>query len=348
MTAQLNGYKKALATGKLGFWEWNPVNNGTFWSDETFRLFGYEPGEFDITYDNVLSTLHHEDRLPVMELLRENMKTLDHFEYEYRGLHKQGHIINIWVRLEVLRDKYGAPTGVAGISQDITERKKLEEKIQQINSSLESQVAERTRELHTKVMENELLLKEMHHRVKNNLQVISSILRLQKDYLHDDFAIASLEECISRIKSMALIHESLYSRDNLASIDLKNYFLQLVESHFSESSEIRKQLELPDMQLEIGKMLPLGMIINELISNSVKHGFLNEPKPEIRLRIHTGAGQLHIYYGDNGSGFNLEEACKKPSFGIDLIRTLINDLDSELDVKSDHRGLHVAFSITIS
>jgi len=80
----------------------------------------------------------------------------------------------------------------------------------------------------------------MHHRVKNNLQVISSILRLQKDFLNDEMAVNSLEECISRIKSMALIHESLYSRDNLSSIDLKLYFEQLMEYHFSGSSTIKE------------------------------------------------------------------------------------------------------------
>jgi PAS domain S-box-containing protein len=340
-------YKKALTIGKIGFWEWDAVTNVTYWGDEKFKIFGYEPQEFEVTFEKAFSTMHPDDVPTVMALLQKKMPTHQQFDYEYRGIHKQGHIINVWVRVEVIRDSEGKPIGLSGISQDITERKKLEEEIKLINSSLENQVAQRTADLKSKVKENELLLKEMHHRVKNNLQIISSILRLQKDYLNDDLAITSLEECISRIKSMSLIHESLYARENLSFIDLKLYFEQLVEYHLHGDSKIKENLNLTDIKLEIGKMLPLGMIINELILNSVKHAFINEDKPEIGLSIDKTNNILNIKYTDNGIGIDVFETKSKPSFGLDLIKTLLNDLDSEIHFETSKEGFRVNFSVSI-
>lgn len=347
MNGPVSEYKKALTIGKIGFWEWNAITNVTYWADETFKIFGYEPQEFEVTFEKAFSTMFPDDIPYVMALLQEKMPSHSEFNYEYRGIHKQDHLINIWVQVEVVRDREGKAIGLTGISQDITDRKKLEEEIKSINSSLENQVAQRTKDLKNKVKENELLLKEMHHRVKNNLQVISSILRLQKDYLNDTFAITSLEECISRIKSMSLIHESLYARDNLSSIDLKLYFEQLMEYHLDDDSEIKKTLDLADIKLEIGKMLPLGMIINELISNSVKHAFINEGNPEIGLTINNNNNILKIKYIDNGIGFANYEKKQKPSFGLNLIETLLSDLDSEFNFETSKTGFELNFSVAI-
>lgn len=347
MPESLNKYKKALTIGKLGFWEWSALSNKTHWGDEKFKIFGYEPQEFEVTFEKAFSTVHPEDIPVITALLQEKMPTHKQFDYEYRGIHKDGHIINIWVRVEVIRDEVGKAIGLSGISQDITGRKKLEAEVLEVNSSLENLVSERTKDLKNKVQENELLLKEMHHRVKNNLQIISSILRLQKDYLEDEQAISSLEMCISRIKSMALIHESLYAKDNLARIELKLYFQQLMKYHLSAEEGVKEALDLPEIKLEIGKMLPLGMIVNELISNSLKHAFVAEQHPEISLSVKNNNNVLDIYYCDNGSGFNIFETRPKPSFGLDLIHTLLEDLDSEAQFPKSTKGFCVNFKVSL-
>lgn len=347
MKDQLQEYKKAITIGKLGFWEWNALTNTTYWSDEKFKLFGYKPHEFELTFENAFNTVHPDDVSMILALLEEKMPIYDQFDYEYRGIHKQGHIINIWVRVEVIRDHNGKAIGVSGTSQDITDRKKLEEEIRHINSSLENQIVERTKELQTKAFENELLLKEMHHRVKNNLQIISSILRLQKDYIKDDLSITTIDDCISRIISMAIIHESLYASDNLSNIDVKLYFKQLMHHHLADQPKIKDNLTLPNVQLHVGKMLPLGMIINELISNSIKHAFAKEKNPEISLFISNTNNNLYVEYADNGAGFNIENYKTKPSFGMDLIHTLSTDLDSELKFHKSGKGVKVDFSIAI-
>ena len=347
MQESFNEYKKALTIGKLGFWEWDITANKVYWSDEKFTLLGFEPQEFEVNLEVALSKMHPDDVPYVMQTLQEKMPVHNEFDYEYRGLHRSGQYLNMWAKVEVKRDKDGNATGVYGTNQDITERKKLEEEIKLINASLENQVAERTKDLQIKIQENELLLKEMHHRVKNNLQIISSILRLQKDYLDDEFAITSLEECISRIKSMALIHESLYSNNNLASIDLKNYFEKLMQYHLNGDDKIKDKLALIDYKLEIGKMLPLGMIINELISNSIKHAFANEIDPEISLTVKNGNSVLKVQYEDNGKGFNVFEPRDKPSFGMDLINTLLEDLESEPVFTNDQKGFCINFEIKV-
>lgn len=347
MKEQIKEYKKTLTIGKLGFWEWDAITNKTYWGDEKFQLFGYEPQEFEVTFEKAFSTVHPDDAPMIMALLAKKMPLYDQFEYEYRGIHKLGHQINVWVRVEVIRDKKGNAIGISGTSQDITERKKLEEEILKINSSLESQIVERTKELKSKAYENELLLKEMHHRVKNNLQIISSILRLQKDYLKDKLSIATLDDCISRIISMAIIHESIYSSDNLASIDLKLYFQQLMHHHLNDQPNIKDTLDLPNVQLNICKMLPLGMIINELISNSIKHAFVQEKNPEIILNIKSKNNYLYVEYTDNGIGFNSNNYKKKPSFGMDLIHTLSDDLGSELKFQKPEKGTKVEFAVAM-
>ncbi|HEY1040070.1 MAG TPA: histidine kinase dimerization/phosphoacceptor domain -containing protein [Bacteroidia bacterium] len=347
MSTRQNEYKKALAIGKLGFWEWNAITNVTYWGDEKFQLFGYEPQEFEMTFDNAFKTMHPGDVERVLALLQQKMLTEHSFDYEYRGLHKNGSILNIWVRVEVIRDDNSRAIGLSGISQDITDRKQLEEKITKMNVSLEDIIEQRTKELQLKIRENELLVKEMHHRVKNNLQVISSILRLQSDYLEDTLAVTSLEECVSRIKSMALIHESLYSKNNLSSIDVKLYFQQLLDYHIHEEHNIKTVLKLPELLMDIEKMIPLGMIVNELVSNSLKHAFVSATDPTILLDIEQKGGGISVSYKDNGKGFNIFEPRTKASFGLDLINTLFDDLQTEPEFPILEKGFGIDFSIKL-
>jgi PAS domain S-box-containing protein len=216
-------YKKALGLAKMALWNWEVASNETFWCDEKFELFGYEPNEFELTMENAFKTVHPDDVKSVFKVLEDNLPANDFFEYEYRGIKKDGTVMDMWVRVSVDRDEKGVPVKVNGISQDITQRKSLENKIQLLNENLESKVIERTKSLEKKNDENVLLVKEMHHRVKNNLQIISSILSLQQRFVDDETASSILIESTKRIKSIALIHDSLYKQDNLSEIDVKKY-----------------------------------------------------------------------------------------------------------------------------
>jgi len=333
-------YKKALQLAQMALWNWEVATNKTFWSDEKFQLFGYEPNEFELTMENAFKTVHPNDIQHIFKILEENLPINDFFDYEYRGLKKDGTIMNMWVRVSVDRDEKGGPLKVHGISQDITERKTLTNKIKLLNENLESKVIERTKLLEKKNDENVLLIKEMHHRVKNNLQVISSILNLQLRFVDDETAENILFESIKRIKSIALIHDSLYKQDNLSEIDVKNYIENLFSLHFSDNENIKTKISCSRFHLPINKMVPLGIILNELISNSIKHGFdgvpaINNQKENGKISVSLSKEkEFNLQYSDNGKGFDYESINKTCSFGLDLIDTLTEDLDAQMKYES--------------
>jgi len=332
-------YKRALELAQMAIWNWDVATNLTYWCDEKYQLFGYQPNEFELTMENAFKTVHPDDVQPIYKTLEENLPINDFFEYEYRGIKKDGSIINMWVRVNVERDQNGNAIKVHGISQDITQRKKLESKVLLMNQDLESIVLERTKSLEKKNNENILLVKEMHHRVKNNLQIISSLLSLQQRFIDDKAAKHVLINRNKRIQSIALIHDSLYKQDNLTEIDVKKYVENLFELHFSEDKNVKTTIACSDFNLPIDKMVPIGIILNELISNSVKHGFgdlqtlNNQAKGEISITF-CNEDLLCIDYNDNGKGFNMENVNKSNSFGLDLIDTLTQDLDAKIKYKS--------------
>lgn len=329
-------YKKALHIAQIALWDWDVQKNITHWGEEKFQLFGYEPNEFELTMDNAFKTVHPDDVQPIYKTLEENLPINDFFEYEYRGVKKDGSLIDIWVRVNVERDDKGNAIKVHGISQDITQRKSLENKIQLLNEELESKVITRTKSLEKKNDENVLLVKEMHHRVKNNLQIISSILNLQQQFTEDKTAKNILSENTKRIKSIALIHDSLYKQESLSEIDVKKYIENLFSLHFRENKNVVTNIICSEFHLPINKMVPLGIILNELISNSLKHGFsddlsFNDQKNKGEVSITLGnENGFKLQYTDNGKGFNPAEINKTSSFGLDLIDTLTEDLDAEI------------------
>jgi two-component sensor histidine kinase len=141
---------------------------------------------------------------------------------------------------------------------------------------------------------------------------------------------------------MALIHESLYSMNNLEKINVKIYFEQLFSYHLDDFPDVNVDLALPSVSLSIDKMMPLSMIINELISNSIKHAFEKEPNPKINFLIREHKNELSVLYSDNGSGYGKDV---KNSFGMDLINTLIEDLETTLSKQNQAKGIQVGFTI---
>lgn len=199
-------------------------------------------------------------------------------------------------------------------------------------------------EIKKSLLEKEALLKEIHHRVKNNLQVICSMLNLQLPYIKDEKAIEIFKESQNRIYSMALIHEKLYLSDSLAKIDLSEYIRTLVTNLFlSYGAEriIRSFINIDNVQLGIDKVIPCALIINELVSNSLKHGFPGskrmEGNGEIHIEIQSGAGdELTLKVKDNGvgvpEGFEIQR-CE--SLGLKLVSVLVKQLKGDIQIISE-------------
>lgn len=339
----LDQYRKAIEIAQMGLWNWNPVTNEVNWSDEKFALFGFDPQEFEVNMETAFKTVFPEDVAHIGAVLEANLPSENFFEYSYRGIKKQGDIIYVWVRVQVDRNEKGEPVMIHGISQDRTTQVKLENEVRELNRNLENKVLERTADLSKKSQQNEFLVKEMHHRVKNNLQVISSILNLQKTHLKDPETVDAIELCVRRIKSMAIIHDSLYKFENLSKIHLQTYLDELIEV-YKNDKPIEFKLDVENKELGLDVMVPIGLVLNELIANSFLHAFEDRSSGKISIDLKFD-DQLHLNYKDDGNGIDQFKNNSKPSFGMEMIKTLCQGMEGEYSIESSP-GHGFEFSLT--
>ena len=195
-------------------------------------------------------------------------------------------------------------------------------------------------QINVALTEKEILLREIHHRVKNNLQFISSLLGLQTEHVSDQAALGALQEGQDRVQSMALIHQDLYQEDNLTGVDMKKYFTKLVRGLF-DSYNIRKdqiqlEMDIEDLNLDVDSVIPIGLIVNELVSNCLKYAFpvgrngtivvsLNEEEDQLALRVRDdGIGMSEVNRTDLGS-----------SFGYRLIEVLREQMQGNLQIENN-------------
>jgi PAS domain S-box-containing protein len=248
--------------------------------------------------------------------------------YESEVLSKSGKHYWLSSTLTPIFNEQGELKNIVVIETDITLRKKMEE---QIKAALE---------------EKGLLLREIHHRVKNNLQIIISLFNLQTSYIDDDKAYQALKEGQDRIKSMALIHERFYQSDGISQIDFDDYSRKLIEHLYSSfkinPNSIVIDVKIENVKLDIDTAVPCGLIINEIVSNSFKHAFIGKDKGRIYIILQNRSeGEYYLEINDNGVGlpadFNLETA---DSLGFQLIQALSDQLDGKLElVTSPNKGL---------
>lgn len=185
--------------------------------------------------------------------------------------------------------------------------------------------------------ENEVLIKEIHHRVKNNLQVVSSLLSLQSREISDPMALEAVQASRNRVKSMALIHQNLYKQDNLRSINVRSYIKMLCESIFNSyninNERVKLEMDLDDIHLDVDTIIPLGLIFNELISNSLKYAFNENEIGCISICLKRRENTLHIGAKDNGKGIDpLIAKQKEGSFGMKLINAFAKKLKADWQI----------------
>ncbi|WP_436517110.1 tetratricopeptide repeat-containing sensor histidine kinase [Ekhidna sp. To15] len=190
--------------------------------------------------------------------------------------------------------------------------------------------------------EKEYLLKEIHHRVKNNLQVISSLLNMQSREANDPEMLDVIKEGQSRVKAMSLIHQKLYQTDDLSEISFEEYAQQLIDQlsalYKRDGLELEKTIDAKDIRLDIDTAIPLGLILNELISNSFKYAFNEMKKGELQISLErTSKEDLKLVVSDNGSGLpvNLDLSTVK-SLGLKLVNILTKQLKGSMDFSSEN------------
>lgn len=196
------------------------------------------------------------------------------------------------------------------------------------------------------IEEKNILLREIHHRVKNNLQVISSLLKLQSGYIKDDAAIQAIAEGRSRVQSMALLHQNLYKEDNLTGVNMKEYFDSLIQGLFDtyniSSDRISLHKNISEINLDVDTVVPLGLITNELISNALKHAFPGITSGNLFVDLYEDAGNLILKVRDDGTG--LTSVASHDGFGSKLIQSLSQKLEADITTMS-RNGTEVMLTI---
>ncbi|MDI6643836.1 MAG: histidine kinase dimerization/phosphoacceptor domain -containing protein [Methanobacteriaceae archaeon] len=237
--------------------------------------------------------------------------------YEFKLIDSENNIKNIYLTVSIIP---GTNKSLVSLV-DITDRKKFEK---ELKSSLE---------------EKELLLREIHHRVKNNLQIISSLLSLQSRNIKDEKYLGIFKESQNRVKSVSHIHEYLYQSRKMTKINLSDYIRRIITdlrySYGLDPEKVQIKVEIEKINLNIETATPLGLIITELVSNSIKHAFPDKEKGEITIKITRINNKFLLEVSDNGVGISEDLILEKSdSLGLKLVNTLVEQIDGnmELDV----------------
>ncbi len=204
-------------------------------------------------------------------------------------------------------------------------------------------------EIEKKNIQNELLLKEIHHRVKNNLEVISSLLELQAVQIEDSNAFEAIQASQNRIQSMSLIHQNLYAGENIAIIEMEDYFINLANSlieSYGVEGHIQMKYDIAKIELGADTAIPIGLIVNELLTNSMKYAFPERNSGCIQIKMkQSSEGTYHLMVADDGIGKSNDTPIKGTGFGSKLIKLLVKQLDASM-VEKNQNGTQVEIEFT--
>lgn len=332
-------YRTILESIEEGYYEVDLTGNFTFFNDSLCRMLEYSKDE--LMGMNNREYMDEKSAKKVYQMFNKIYKTgIPAKELDFQIIQKGGAKKYGEISISLIKDSRNQPIGFRGIVHDITERKRaemvLKKREQQIKSSLK---------------EKEVLLKEIHHRVKNNMQIISSLLRLQSRQIKDEEILEIFNQSQNRIRSMALIHEELYKSKDLARIDFTDYINRLTNHLFSAYGDgmgnIDLKIEVKDVYLDIDRAIPCGLIISEIASNSLKHAFPDGRSGEISVKMHANKKDKYaLMIKDTGVGIPEKlDFHKTETLGMQLVTDLVKQLDGTIDLR---RNKGTEFKITFN
>lgn len=292
------------------------------------RLYGYEGDELiGKSVDVFNSQESHTTEAVIQAILDTGM-----WAGEIRQLRKDGTTFEAFLSVQLIKDNAGTPIGYASHSKDITNEKETAQKLKTI------------------IKERETLLKEIHHRVKNNLQVITSLLSLQANTINEEATKVLFQQSQYRINTMAMIHETLYQSEDFLTIGYAQYMEALMHylilSMKGANHSIEWTIEANNIKLNIDTAIPLGLLINEIITNALKYGLKGDQKGAIYIRLEALERPNYVLYiGDNGKGFSRDVNFKTTnSLGLKLIHNLAKQLRGEIKRNLTQKGTHYEMS----
>jgi len=289
------------------------------------KIWGCRRDELYYEPKSWLEAIHSDDRKKAINhIFTANQEVISRDDpgIEYRIIRPDGSIRWIWGRAFPVLNDEGEVYRIAGIALDITDRKLAEEEVKY------------------SLKEKELLLREIHHRVKNNMQIIISLLSLQTQHVDDNETLGILTESQNRVKSMAMIHEKLYESTDLTHINFRCYLEKLVSDLFYsyqvEIGTIKPIIKTRDLDMGLDTAIPCGLIINELVTNSLKYAFPDGRKGTITVEFDKYDDEFFLKVSDDGIGMNDLKHDSLETLGLQLVESLVNQLDGIISSDTNH------------
>jgi PAS domain S-box-containing protein len=301
--------------------------NFVFVNNAACKIFGYSRTE--MLRMNALDILPEENR----ELIREQhvlrMKG-ESSTYENWNIRKDGQLRLMKISSSPYIEK-GEIISTISLFSDVTEIRESEEMIK------------------ASLREKEVMLQEIYHRVKNNMQIISSMLKLQSRYINKENALEVFKNSQNRVKSMSLIHEKLYRSNDLSRIDINDYLTSLIKQLFisyrANLTGIRYEIECDSVNINISTSIPCGLIVNELVTNAMKHAFRDRKEGLVRIKLKEISNKLYrLEIGNDGTAFPADfDIQNAPSFGLQLVEILRHQLHADFQIEH-HNGVNFIFT----
>lgn len=291
-------------------------------SPASIDIFGYSPDEF---YNSpfLIKKIFHPDWIDYFEKqLKLSLEGIVAETYEYQIIHKSGETRWINQRNFLICDKNGKPIAIEGVVTDVSESKKAEEEIKH------------------QLSEKEIILKETHHRIKNNFATIVSLLNLQCNSVTNPEIQSALQDAIGRVNSMQVLYEKLLLTDDYRETSIKQYLMNLIDEImqiFPGNAEIKIESQIDDFQLDPKRMVPIGIIINELLTNTMKYAFSGKTSGSIEVTLKEDNGDVTLSIQDNGNGlpdgFDIDT---QKGFGLMLVKMLCQQLGGSFNIENQN------------
>jgi len=324
----------AVEASTDGIWDWDIPTDQGYYSPGYYSMLGYKNQEFPWDYHVWVDMMHPDDRDHAVSVNFDCIEgRIEQFQLEFRMRHKDGSWRWILGRGKaVARDAEGRALRLAGTPTDITERKAAEQRVAAL------------------LKEKDLILREVHHRIKNNLATVRSLLSLQADNLQDTVCSDALREAAGRVYSMALLYNKLFTTDNYDTVSLADYIPDLaprIIADFPGSERIRLDLRVADIVLGAKPLVNLGIILNELLTNAMKYAFVGRDAGTILVEIAALDGKIRCVVADDGVGLDLSAATKQQTgFGCTLIQALCDQLHGTIRMDGS-KGLRVELEFPV-
>ena len=313
----------ALRSASMGAWRFDLRSRRRHFDEHVCRCLGIDPARFAGTEEEFFAAVHPDDCEGLRNAMARTLAGSAAYEVEYRAVWPDGSLHYIAASGQLARDANEEPLWIDGLLWDVTDRKRADERIR------------------ASLREKEVLLKEIHHRVKNNMQVISSLVALQAERLPDAAMRAVLQDVTHRVRSMALVHEKLYQSADMAQVQFAEYAQSLLNylwrAHETTAPGIRLALDLEPVQLSVNAAVPCGLVLNELASNALKHAFHSRADGEVSVVLRgSPEGRVCLRVRDNGTGLPAGLDWRQAdTLGLRLVQMLAGQLDATVDVHSN-------------